>query len=87
LPDLIRQPGKEISRQKICVKAEDDMKDFNHKHEPPQLKERSSTVNDMLASFYTFRPWADRLHSLLSAHFAAELTKQTATMIKIHSLR
>jgi len=36
------------------------MKDFNVKHEPPQLKKKSSRINDLLAAVYTNRPRADR---------------------------
>jgi len=36
----------------------------NHKHKHPQLKERSSLVNDLLAGFYTIWPRADRHHAL-----------------------
>jgi len=43
----------------------EDMKNLNHKHEPPQLKERSSTVNDLLGAFYTIQPRADRHHALI----------------------
>jgi len=45
----------------------EDMKDFNHKHEPQQLKERSSTVNDLLGAFYTILPRADRHHVLIES--------------------
>jgi len=41
------------------------MNDLNHKHEPPQLKERSSSVNDLLGAFSTIRPRADRHHDLI----------------------
>jgi len=44
---------------------QEDMKDLSHKHEPPQLKERSSTVNDFLGAFYTIRPGAERHHTLI----------------------
>jgi len=44
---------------------QEDVKDVNHEHEPPQLKERSSSVNDLLGAFYTIRPRADRYHDLI----------------------
>jgi len=44
---------------------QEGMKDLNHKHEPPQLMEGSSTVSDLLGAFYTIQPRADRHHALL----------------------
>jgi len=41
------------------------MKDLDHKHEPPQLKEGSSTVSDLLGAFYIIRPRADRYHGII----------------------
>jgi len=41
---------------------QEDMKDFKHKHEPPQLKERFSRVNDLLGAFYTI---GRRAHTLI----------------------
>jgi len=43
----------------------EDVKDLNHNHETPQLKERSSSVKDLLAAFYTIRPRADRHYALI----------------------
>jgi len=45
---------------------QEDMNDLNHKYEPPQLKEKSSSVNDLLCAFNTFRPRADRLNGTLT---------------------
>jgi len=39
-------------------------KDLNHIHEP-QLKERSTVVNDLLGASYTIRSRADRHHDLI----------------------
>jgi len=44
---------------------QEDVKDLNHKQEPPQLKERSSSVNDLVGAFNTIRPRADRPHALI----------------------
>jgi len=44
---------------------QEDVKDLNHKHEPPQLKERSSSINDLLGAFYTIRPRVDRHHAFI----------------------
>jgi len=44
---------------------QEDVTDLKHKHEPPQLKERSSSVNGLLGAFYTIRPRADRHHALI----------------------
>jgi len=41
------------------------MKDPYHNHEPPQLKERSSTGNDLLGAFDTVQPRADRHQDLI----------------------
>jgi len=41
------------------------MKDLKSKHEPPQLKERSSTANHLLGAFDAIRPRADRHHALI----------------------
>jgi len=50
----------------VSVKQhQEDMKDLYDKHETPQLKERASTVNDLLGAFYTIRPKADRHHALI----------------------
>jgi len=43
---------------------QEDVKDLNHKHEP-QLKERSTLVNDLLGASYTIRSRADRHHDLI----------------------
>jgi len=70
------------------------MKDLNHKHEPSQLKEGSSTVNDFLGAFYTIRPRADRNQALIEGmpQWGGESVRtqrhtdppmQTATIIKI----
>jgi len=40
------------------------VKDLNHKREP-QLKERSSWVNDLLGASQTIRSRADRHHDLI----------------------
>jgi len=42
---------------------QEGMKDLNHKHEPPQLKEGSSS--DLLGAFYTILPRVDRHHALI----------------------
>jgi len=48
--------GNDIFVPKGRVKQhQEDMKDFNHKYERPQLKESSSSVNDLLAAFFTIR--------------------------------
>jgi len=44
---------------------QEDVKDLNYKHEPPQLKEGSTSVNDLLGVSYTFQPRADRHHDLI----------------------
>jgi len=44
---------------------QEGMNDLNHKHEPPQLKEKSSSVNDLIGAFNTIRPRADRHHALI----------------------
>jgi len=43
---------------------QEDVKDLNHKREP-QLKERSTLVNDLLGASYTIRSRADRHHDLI----------------------
>jgi len=44
---------------------QEDVKDLNHKHKPPQLKERFSSVNELFCAFHTTRPRADRHHDLI----------------------
>jgi len=44
---------------------QDDVKDLNHKHVPPQLKERSTSVNDLLGASCSIRSRADRHHDLI----------------------
>jgi len=44
---------------------QEDVNDQNHKHEAPQLKERSISVNDLLGAFSTILPRADRHHDLI----------------------
>jgi len=39
---------------------QEDVKDLNYKRELPQLKERSTSVNDLLGASHTIRPRADR---------------------------
>jgi len=39
--------------------------DLNHKHVPPQLKERSTSVNDLLGASCSIRSRADRHHDLI----------------------
>jgi len=46
---------------------QEGMNDLNHTHEPQQLKEKSSSVNDLLGAFYTIRPRADRHHALIES--------------------
>jgi len=44
---------------------QEGMRDLNHKHEPPQLKEGSTSVIDLLGVSYTIRPRADQHHDLI----------------------
>jgi len=46
-------------------KHQEGMNDLNYKHESPQFKERSSTVNNLIGAFYTIRPRADLHHDLI----------------------
>jgi len=43
---------------------QEDVKDLNHKHEP-QLKKRSTLVNDLLGASFTIRSRADQHHDLI----------------------
>jgi len=44
---------------------QEGMSDLNHKHEPLQLKEGTSSVNYLLGVSYTIRSRADRHHDLI----------------------
>jgi len=44
---------------------QEGMSDLNHKNEPPQLKEESTSVIDLLGASYTIRSRADRHFDLI----------------------
>jgi len=72
-PNAAYEPTKDSKRQSEISLDDERINSTNsalmdHKiKEPPQLKEGSTSVNDLLGGSYTIRPRADRHHSLIES--------------------